>query len=76
MGLTRQDRRMATWTPDLGLLKALMSLNAGETPVVLTEPDRDVMAWAEASGYRVTVVAGVLEIWPGDRGAGRLASRP
>jgi acyl-CoA synthetase (AMP-forming)/AMP-acid ligase II len=63
-----KDFGMQAWTPDLGLMKALMALNAGETPVVLTEPDRDLTAWAEERGYRVTIVAGVCEIWPGDRG--------
>ncbi|MEV0713871.1 hypothetical protein [Asanoa sp. NPDC050611] len=57
---------MLTWTPDLGLLKALIAMNDGKTDIVLTPPDQQVLDWARVQGYRVTVAAGTAEIRPGD----------
>jgi hypothetical protein len=56
---------MLTWTPDLGLLKALIAMNDGKTDLVITPPDQQVLEWARVQGYRVTVAAGTAEIRPG-----------
>ncbi|WP_203715880.1 hypothetical protein [Asanoa siamensis] len=57
---------MLNWTPDIGLLKALIAMNDGRTDVVLTPPDQKVVAWADQQGYKVALVAGVCEIRPGE----------
>lgn len=57
---------MLTWTPDLGLLKALIAMNDGKTDIVVTPPDQKVMDWARVQGYRVTLASGAAQIRPGD----------
>ncbi|SNT66233.1 hypothetical protein SAMN05421812_13514 [Asanoa hainanensis] len=57
---------MLKYTPDVGLLKALIAMNDGKTGVILTPPDQQVVAWVHQQGYRVTLVEGTAEIRPGD----------
>ncbi|GAA1869391.1 hypothetical protein [Asanoa iriomotensis] len=57
---------MLKYTPDIGLLKALIAMNDGKTSVIVTPPDQQVVAWVHNQGYRVTLVAGTAEIRPGD----------
>lgn len=57
---------MLNFTPEIGLLKALIAMNDGRTSVVYTPPDQQVVAWANRQGYRVTLVSGTAEIRPGD----------
>ncbi|MEV4534454.1 hypothetical protein AB0J82_11555 [Asanoa sp. NPDC049518] len=57
---------MLKYTPDIGLLKALIAMNDGKTNVIHTPPDQQVVAWVHRQGYNVTLVEGTAEIRPGE----------